>query len=231
MPDTSSPPPLSLVDDQPAVQVLRLVRSLLMQAERLSVSEDSLARMGTVLVAQTAIETLLRCAWERLTDKSNDNAQMVDVENLVLLDDPAYDLVDDEGNNTRVFESGCRSVLAVALARWAWESCNSNVLWPATDEAPELYTQLEYGQREQQDLQRNFRQREQALQFDVLALVLGIRQADVRRFRRVKQAGLTMNPFGKWWITFEGSPRDEPDARFAVEFATDWILRAQQHVR
>lgn len=306
--------PLSLVDDEPALQVLRLVRSLLVEAERLSVSEDSLARMGTVLVAQTAIETLLRCVGERLTDKLRDDASISDVEahvvgqlkprglrhrekakalrmcrnavahhgavpstediqlhasharqfaaNVVtivwaidleklyvtslienpqwrrwlesaygMLEDPAYELLDEAGTTCGALEPGARALIAVALARLAWNTCNNNVLWPATDQTPSLFGRLGHEKQEQRSLQQRYEKREKALQFDVLALVLGVRQADVRRFLQIKQMIIFESPAGQWEFTKHDEPPDVVDARFAVEFATNWVLRAQQHVR
>lgn len=308
-----SAPPLILPGDPDAIQVLRTIRSLLVQAERFSVAEDALARMSTILVAQTAIETLFRCAWERLTSKSKDNPQMVDIENDLfgalkshglkdrekvkalrscrnsvahhgsipstedaqrygtnarafashfvavawgedlerltgvalikdefwrrhleraysLLDDSDFVLEDDTGHSFGAIDEDSRSAIAAGLAQEMWSFCNGRILWALTRKAKPLFSRLDYGNHHDRELQENYLEREHALKTELLALHFGVRQSDLDRFLHVESASVMFNTYGKMQISITNRPTSE-DARFAVEFAADWILRAQQHVR
>jgi hypothetical protein len=311
---TTAPPaasPLSLKNDDEALRVLQAVRSLLADAERLSVAEDPLSRMSTILVAQTALETLMRCAWERVTHKSRD-ANMEDIENELfallrphglphrdktkalrlcrnavahhgstpaaedvsrhavrarefattlvrvawgedlerltgismiederirlyldrayrLLHDPAYVLEGGDGQEIRL-EAAARPTVAVGIARAMWERARNRMLWANLDRATKLFPQLEYGQRENEELQKNYLAREQALQTDLLALSLGIRQVDLHRFLTTEGAAVGFSGDGRMLLTVHAHAAAD-DARFVLDFTTDWVLRSQQHIR
>lgn len=130
-----------------------------------------------------------------------------------LLDDPEFVLLDDAGQVVPVRESGDRLILAATLAYRAWEACNANVLsrTMARVSDPDL------------------RAREYERQVNLLGLTLGVGPVALERFRKVHLAGLTSNRLGSWCIRFEGdaSPSQD-DARFAVDFATDWVLKVQR---
>lgn len=125
-----------------------------------------------------------------------------------LLNDAEFELLDDAdkpvANPGHRLIPGERLTLAATLAHRTWTACNASVLSPAMTPVPDPRP-------------------------DMLALTLGMSLGDLRRFLGVHLAGLTASPFGNWCIRFEGTESpSEDDARFAIDFATQWVLRVQQ---
>jgi len=311
-PSAAVNPPIDLAMDPAAVQLLRVVRQLIVDAEHRAAERDPLSRMAAVLVVGTAVETLLRAVYERLCVDAGVDAPTqqierevgerlaarglkhspiakairrsrdgvahdaaipsaedtrrhvadarafavdvvratwaVDLERLTavalvqddflrlllqwayaLLDDPAFEFEDTEGHKWPGRDTD-RRALAAGFATEAVAIATSWITWPRLQGAPDRFRSREED-RKTERLVEFLRQREDALRGDVVAFVLGVRQPDVARFLAVPALRPGLDAVGALHPTGTGQRPSEDDARFAVDFATDWILRAQPHCR
>lgn len=304
-------PPLDLAADVATVQLLRVVRQLLVDAEHRAAASDPLSRMTSVLTVGTAIETLLRAVYERIcADPRHDvtvqhvegevgkalaarglrtpgraNALRhsrqgvahhgaipsgedtrrhvaearvfatdvvratwaVDLECLTavalvqdeflrlllvwahaLLDDPGFEFEDTDGHRWPGRHAD-RRALAVGFAGEVVRVTTARVIWPRLHKAQDRFRSRE-DDRKTERLVDFLRGREDALRCDLLGFVLGVRQTDVARFLAVPALSPGFDAVGALHPTGTGGTPTDADARFTVDFATDWVLRAQPHV-
>jgi excisionase family DNA binding protein len=142
-----------------------------------------------------------------------------------LLADPAYTRPDFSGKQ-RTF-TGSHPAIAAGFGFSAWAACNGSIIWSRLEAAGSPWGAFSGDFSGPNDAAQR---REDALRDDVLAFVFGIPQSDLRRFLSIPHASIGFNPFGAMIVDIHNDPAPD-DARFVLDFATDWILRAQVHLR
>lgn len=164
---------------------------------------------ATILVENTALRTWLDHGYALLTV-------------------PDYTFVDAGGNTFPEPELDAVS-LAAGLAHGVFDDARKLVKWVRLD-VPETRFELSSNEGHRTSLHELI-DRLPAFQDDVLDFALGVPNADSARFRETQSVvvtGLSQN-----WVVPSGRRRmtNAEGARFALDFVTDWILRAQPHFR
>lgn len=210
-------------------------------------AEPSPSDTGRYLkVARDFIRDLARSTWDvdldRLTTAtviSNGRLRHLLQTADALLTDPAHIPILEDGEpfpmGTYLNTEDGRRRLAVGVADLAWRWCWRAVSFKWEDRRDDLLDDAEIMHPVDGALKQVLMSiRDRAahargeLRCDLLAMALGVPLPDLRRFETIKGV-----PIDRWSghvsITINGSAPSPDDARFAVDFVIDWVLRSEQH--
>lgn len=123
-----------------------------------------------------------------------------------------------------------RRSLAVSFARLVFEQSVRAAGWHSAEDDPVDFDPDQYKDPQfAAEILASKMVATHYLRGDVLALALGVALPDLRRFEGVKYT--VVSRFDQHMVrTAMFPPPTREDACFAVEFATDWVLRMEHHV-